>query len=122
MHSKAFQAAEAVRCAGDQGKFWEMHERLFGNQRALEPWSGHAAAVGLDVAAFEGCMKSGKHAAEIRADQKEAKKAGLSGTPSFVLALTDPDDPKKVKGLVAIVGAQPYAKFKAEIEKALAGR
>jgi len=121
MHAKAFDAAEAVRCAGDQGKFWEMHERLFGNQQALEPWSGHAEALGLKVPAFEECMKSDKHAEAIRADMKEAQKAGFSGTPSFLLAITDPKDPKKVKGLIPIVGAQPFTRFKAEIEKALAG-
>ncbi|MGO8056062.1 DsbA family protein, partial [Rhizobium leguminosarum] len=52
MHSKAFDAAEAVRCAGDQGKFWEMHKRLFESQQALEPWNGHAEALGLKVPDF----------------------------------------------------------------------
>ena len=121
MHPKAFDAAEAVRCAGDQGKFWEMHDRLFANQQALEPLSGHAEALGLKAPEFEECRKSDKHAEAIRADMKEAQKAGFSGTPSFMLALTDPKDPKKVKGLIPIVGAQPFAKFKEEIEKALAG-
>src|SRR5512137_922252 len=52
---------------------------------------------------------------------KEAQRAGFSGTPSFMLAVTGPKDPKKVKGLVPLVGAQPYEKFKTEIEKALVG-
>ena len=119
MHSKAFDAAEAVRCAGDQGKFWEMNERLFANQQALEPWNGHAEALGLKVADFEACMKADKHVDAIKADVKEAQKAGFSGTPSFMLALTDPKDPKKVKGIVAMVGAKPYDSFKADIDKAL---
>ena len=121
MHAKAFDAAKATRCAGDQGKFWEMHDRLFSNQKALEPWSGHAEAIGLKVSQFDECMKSDKHDEAIRADMKEGQKAGFSGTPSFVLTVTDAKDPKKVKGLTAIVGAQPYEKFKSEIEKALAG-
>ena len=120
MHPKAFDAAEAVRCAGDQGKFWEMNERLFENQKALEPFVGHAEAIGVKGPEFEACMNSDKHAEAIRADMKEAAKAGFSGTPSFVLAATDPKDPKKVKGLVALVGAKPYEAFKADIEKALA--
>ena len=112
MHVKAFDAAEATRCAGDQGKFWEMHDRLFSNQQALKPWTGHAEAIGLKVSLFDEA---------IRADMKDGQKAGFSDTPSFMLTVTDPKDPKKVKGLTAIVGAQPYEKFKSEIEKALAG-
>jgi protein-disulfide isomerase len=122
MHPKAFDAAKAVRCAGDQGKFWEMHERLFANQQALEPWTGHAEAVGLKVSDFEACMKSDKHDAAIRADQKEAQKGGFTGTPSFLLAVTDPKDSKKVKGVSAMVGARPFDQFKAEIEKALTAK
>jgi protein-disulfide isomerase len=120
MHNKAFDAAEAVRCAGDQGKFWEMHNRLFDNQKALEPWNGHAEALGLKVADFETCMKTDKHADAIKADAKEAQKGGFTGTPSFMIALTDPKDPKKVKGLVAMVGAKPYDSFKVDLDKALA--
>jgi protein-disulfide isomerase len=122
MHAHAFAGAQAVHCAADQGKFWEMHDRIFANQQALEPWNAHAEAIGLNVADFEACMKSTKNDAAIRADQQEGNKAGFSGTPSFLLALTDPSDPKKVKGLVPLVGAQPYERFKAEIDKALAGQ
>ena len=63
IHKFAFKAAEATRCAGDQGKFWEMHGRLFEQQKALEPWKAHAEALKLDVAKFEECMSSGRHAA-----------------------------------------------------------
>ena len=119
IHKLAFKAAEATYCAKDQGKYWEMHTRLFQNQRALEPWSGHAEAVGLDVAAFNSCMESNKHAEAIRADMREASKVGITGTPGFVLAKTDPKDPTKVKGLTFIRGAQPFAKFKTEIDKQL---
>ena len=121
MHNKAFDAAEAVRCAGDQGTFWEMHDRLFQNIQALEPWNGHAEALGLKVADFEACMKSDKHAEAIRADVKEAQKGGITATPTFMIALTDPKDPKKVKGVVAMVGAKPYEGFKADLDKVLEG-
>jgi protein-disulfide isomerase len=119
IHKFAFKAAEATHCAEDQGKFWEMKEHLFENQRALEPWSAHAEALGLDVAAFDACMSNDTHAEVIRADMKQAQKVGITGTPGFVLAKTDPNDPKKVKGLEYIRGAKPFASFKTEIEKAL---
>jgi len=97
-----------------------MHDRLFENQRSLEPWSAHAEALGLDVPAFDACLESEKHAESTRRDMAEAAKAGATGTPSFVLGATDPDDPTKVRGLVFIRGAQPFATFKAQIDQALA--
>jgi len=118
IHKKAFKAAEATHCAEDQGKYWEMHDRLFANMKQLEPWSPHAEALELDVAAFDACMAAGKHADAIRADMKEAQKVGVTGTPGFVLGLTDPDDPKKVKGISFIRGAQAFAAFKAQIDQA----
>ena len=120
IHKQAFKAAEAARCAGDQGKYWEMHSRLFANQKALEPWSAHATAVGLDLPKFEACMADGAHAAAIRADMALAQKLGVAGTPGFLLALTDPKDPQKVTGLSVIRGARPFADFKAEIDRELA--
>ena len=54
IHKLAFKAAQAAHCAGEQGKYWEMHDRLFENQKALEPWAPHAEAVGLDVAEVRG--------------------------------------------------------------------
>jgi protein-disulfide isomerase len=121
MHKLAFKAAEATHCAEEQGKYWEMHDRLFANQRALEPWSGHAEALGLDVAKFDECMQSDRMAAAVRRDMAQASKAGATGTPSFVLGTTDPADPTKVKGLAFIRGAVPFATFKTEIDKALGG-
>lgn len=120
MHKLAFKAAEATHCAEQQGQFWEMHARLFEKQRTLAPWSGHAEALGLDVAAFEKCMTSDRFAAAVRRDMAEARKAGATGTPSFVLARTDPNDPTKVEGLAFIRGAQPFATFKTRIDQALA--
>ena len=96
-----------------------MHDRLFQNQRSLEPWSGHAEALGMDVAAFDACMSSDRHADGVRKDMAEARKAGASGTPSFVLGKTDPSDPSKVTGIKFIRGARPFADFKSEIDAAL---
>lgn len=120
IHRSAFKAAEAAHCAGDQGKYWEMHDRLFTHQRQLEPWLPHAKAIGLDVAAFETCLNSEKYAASVRQDMQEGRKGGATGTPSFILASTDPNDPSKVKGLAFIRGAQPFTQFKTAIDQALA--
>jgi protein-disulfide isomerase len=118
IHKNAFKAAEAVRCAGEQGKYWEMHDRLYANQQALEPWKPHAEAIGLDAAKFEECLNSGREAANVRSDMAQAEKAGLTGTPSFFLAYTDPKG-TKIKTVSRLTGAQPYAAFKAAIDKLL---
>jgi len=119
IHKFAFKGAEAARCAGEQGKFWEMHDRLFANQTSLEPAKPHAEAVGLDVAKFEGCLSAGKYAEAIRKDMAEAQKAGINGTPAFFLAYTDPTS-SKVKTVARLSGAQPFAAFKAQIDQLLA--
>ena len=62
----------AVDCAGEQDQYAEMQDRLFANQRQLEPWSAHAEAVGIDTAQFEECLESGRHDAGVRTDMKEA--------------------------------------------------
>jgi protein-disulfide isomerase len=120
IHRSAFKAAEAAHCAGEQGKYWEMHDRLFANQRQLEPLIPHAQAIDLDVTAFETCLKSEKYAENIRQDMAEGRKGGTTGTPSFILATTDPQDPSKVKGIAFIRGAQPFNRFKTAIDQALA--
>lgn len=119
IHNVAFKAAEAAHCAGEQGKYWEMHDRLFENQNKLQPLTPHAEALGLDLPKFEECLNSGRQAAAIRQDMAEAQKAGVTGTPTFFLAYTDPNS-SKVKTVRRLTGAQPYAAFKMEIDKLLA--
>src|SRR5688572_6298628 len=121
IHKQAFKAAEATHCAEDQGKFWEMHDRLFSSQKALEPWSAHAEAIGIEVAKFDECMTSGKHGDAVRRDMAVAQQAGANGTPAFVLAHTDPKEPGKVKGITFLRGAQAFNAFKAAIDGALGG-
>ena len=123
IHRNAFKAAEAARCAGEQGKFWEMHGRLFANQQALAPNNlpQHAQAIGLDVPKFQQCLDGGKYAAEIRKDLAEGEKAGVSGTPGFFLGMTNPND-SKVKALRVLKGAQPYASFKEAIDSLLSSQ
>jgi protein-disulfide isomerase len=121
IHKFAFKAAEAAHCAGEQGKYWEMHDRLFANQQTLDDWNAHAEAVGLDVARFEGCLNSDKTVAEIRRDMTQAQIAGVTGTPGFFLALTDPTT-TKVRTLRSLKGAQPFPAFKAQIDALLAAQ
>ncbi len=122
IHKTAFKAAEAARCAGDQGKFWEMHDRLFANQQTLAPTNlpQHAQALELDVPKFQQCLDSGKYVAVIRKDLAEGQQAGVTGTPGFFLGLTNPND-SKVKTLRVLKGAQPYPAFQAAIDDLLSG-
>lgn len=118
IHPLAAKAAEAARCAGDQGKYWEMHDRLFANQKELQPEKlpGHAQAIGLDAGKFKSCLDDNRHAAAVQQDLEAGEQLGAQGTPAFVLGLSDGN---QVKDGVIIHGAQPIAVFKAEIDKLL---
>ncbi len=108
-HKEAFPAAEASMCANDQGKFWEMHDKLFANMRALQPadLERYAGEVGLNVADWKKCMDSNKHKARIEADQELAGKVTARGTPnSFV-------NGRK------LTGAKPFEEFKELIDEEL---
>src|SRR5207237_1296038 len=115
MHPHAFKAAEASHCAAEQGKYWEMHDRLFASQRALSPSDlpQHAQEVGLDVARFRTCLDAGTYAATVRAGLSEGAKAGVSGTPTFVLDVAEADG--QIKAIQVIRGAQPIGGFKSAI-------
>lgn len=121
LHPRAEAAAVAVLCAGDQGQYWGMHDALFANQKANkdEDFKTMANTLGLDSEAFDTCMASGKFDAQIKADIAQGQKLGISGTPSFVVGLTDPKDPDKVHLTKFIRGAQPYATFAANIDELL---
>jgi protein-disulfide isomerase len=117
LHPNAFRAAEAARCAQDQGKFWEMHDRLFGNQKALDQkgLEASAKALGLDTKQFQQCLTTGKYKAEIETAVAEGKKLGVTGTPTFFLGPTG-TDPNKFRATKKIGGAFPYTAFKKAID------
>jgi protein-disulfide isomerase len=119
IHPQALKASEAALCAGEQKKYWDMHDRLFADQKALgvNDLPKHAAAVGLDVPKFQQCLESGKQAATVRKDQASGQKAGVTGTPSFFLGIEQPNG--SVKVLKSLRGAQPYAAFKEAIDSLL---
>jgi protein-disulfide isomerase len=110
LHKNAGVAAEAAQCANDQGKFWEMHDRLFANQAKLTApeLKEHAVAIGLQAEPFNQCLDSGKYTAEWKKDSEEATRLGLSGTPAFF-----------INGRL-LSGAQPYESFVQVIEEELA--
>jgi protein-disulfide isomerase len=110
IHKDAAKAAEAGQCAQDQGKFWEMHDKLFENQAKLqvEALKQSAAEIGLDAASFNECLDSGKHAAEWRKDMEEGERYGVTGTPAFF-----------INGRL-LAGAQPLEAFTAVIDEELA--
>jgi protein-disulfide isomerase len=120
IHPNAFKAAEAANCSGEQAKYWEMHDRLFANQNALaaKELGEHAKAVGLDLTKFQQCVDSGKYTGKVRKDFSDAQRAGVTGTPTFFLGLTDPKV-SEVKAVRRIVGAQSYAAFKEAIDSLL---
>ena len=103
-------AANASMCANEQGKFWEMHDVIFENQRSLSVSSlkQFAGQIGLDTEEFNSCLDSGKHSGEVQDDFKEGVSYGVSGTPGFF-----------ING-IPLVGAQPFSAFKEIIDSELA--
>ncbi|MFN7135634.1 MAG: DsbA family protein, partial [Myxococcales bacterium] len=111
-HDKAQLAGEASLAAHEQGKFWEMHDKLFQNQQALDraALEGYAQELGLNMQKFKAALDSGKYTQQVKNEMASGQAAGISGTPSFV-----------INGQL-LVGAQPFDEFKrvidAELEKA----
>jgi protein-disulfide isomerase len=108
-HAQAEKAGEAAACAGEQGRFWEMHDLLWANAAKLKvpDLKAHAASLGLDTAKFDQCLDSGKDAALVHADQEAGQSYGVSGTPAFF-----------INGR-PLVGAQPFDAFAQVIDDEL---
>jgi protein-disulfide isomerase len=109
-HPDAPKAAEAAHCAGEQGKYWEMHDRIFLNQRSMGVPSlkQHAMSLGIDTGRFDQCLESGKYSDSVAADLKYGETLGVSSTPTIY-----------INGR-PILGAQPYEVFQAVIDEELA--
>ena len=111
IHAKAPAAHAASEAAHRQGKFWEMHDKIFANQRDLsesnyDKWAGE---LGLDVAKFTADRQAAEVKRRVSRDASEAAALGVTGTPAFF-----------INGKF-FSGAQPYEAFKAKIDEALAG-
>ena len=114
------KAAEASRCAAEQGKYWEMHAQLFANFTALETadLARHATTLNLDPLKFQECIDSGRYANDIRRDISEGQRAGVRGTPTFCIGVSEGED-TKIKVLKVIRGAKPYIEFKQAFDSLL---
>jgi protein-disulfide isomerase len=105
MHPDAFRAAEAAEAAHAQGKFWEMHDMLFENQRALTYLFllRYAAAIGLDVERFESDIASGTFGEKIQQDFLGGVKSGVNGTPTFFINGVRHDGPWDGNSLIEAI-------------------
>ena len=110
IHPQAFVAAQAGNCAREQGKFWELHDKMFGNQSALQPdaLKKYAADAGLDAAKFNQCLDSSKYEARVQEALAAGGRLGITSTPTVF-----------VNGRI-ISGAQPIEVFQSVIDDELA--
>jgi protein-disulfide isomerase/predicted transcriptional regulator len=109
MHPNAQKAAEAAHCAEDQGKYWDMHDKLFANSTKLSvtDLKAYARELGLDTGRFDKCLDSGEKAKIVEANKKAGEDVGVSGTPAFF-----------VNGRL-LSGAQPLEAFKSVVDEEL---
>jgi len=121
IHPNALPASVAAECANEQGKFKEMHDKLFDNQNqwnkqetvdALSLFKQYALEMKLDSKIFESCLDNGKYIDEIRKDLKDGQDYGVSGTPGFFIG-------NEKVGYIELKGAQPFESFKKVIDKQL---
>jgi protein-disulfide isomerase len=119
--TNALHKARAARCAGEQGKFWELHDRLFATQS--EP-SGQdmtllAKAVGLNTEKFNACLASGRYSENIRMSIAAAKRMGIYGTPAFLIG-TVSEDGNFMRVMKILVGGESFDPIKASLDELLA--
>jgi len=110
LHPQARAAAEASRCANEQGKFWEFHDHMFkmDSEPSQTNLRGIAKEIGMDVDAFEACNSSGKYKTSVRTSSQEGVRLGITGTPTFF-----------INGRI-LAGAQPVDAFARIIDEELA--
>jgi protein-disulfide isomerase len=114
-HPNAMRAAQAARCANEQGQFWTLRDVMGANPNKLDMDSllADAADLKMDVNAFRTCVESEKYKNAVQTDVMEAMKIGASGTPTFVIGKSTPDG---VDGEL-LVGAQPYPMFDQKLKE-----
>jgi len=114
-HGNALRAAQAGRCAGDQGQFWQMRDVMATNADKLEMDNlvKFAQDLKLDVAAFRACVESEKYKSAVQKDVAEAMRIGANGTPAFLIGKSTPNG---VDGEL-VVGAMPYAVFDQKLQE-----
>jgi protein-disulfide isomerase len=114
-HPNALRAAQSARCAGEQGKFWEIRETMSANPDKLDMGHimGFATELKLDTQKFQDCVNSDKYKERVQADVAEAMKVGANGTPAFIVGKSTGNG---VDGEL-VVGAMPFAMFDQKIKE-----
>ena len=120
-HPQARLAATAAEAAALQGKFWEMHDLLFENQRewnnqntndVISTFNQYASKMNLEEEKFDSCLRNGKYIEEIQKDLDDGRAYGISGTPGFFVG-------NDQIGFIELKGAQPFENFKKVIDSQL---
>lgn len=118
IHPNALPAALASECADDQGKFWEIHDMIFENQRiwqglapkdAASVFRDYAIEFDVNIEEFDSCINSGKYLNEIRGDLDDGRAYGVTGTPGFFIG-------NEEIGFTKLIGAQPFSSFQKVID------
>lgn len=121
-HAYSRYAALAAQCAGEQGKFWEMHDQIYYHQpdwsdlvggkdagNPVKAMRGYASGLGIDMDKYDACMQNGDYALQIRANEQEGERVGVTGTPTIIIGR------RMLPG-----GAPPYDMIKATVDSVLA--
>jgi protein-disulfide isomerase len=120
LHPLARQAAEAMECAGAQGRLFDLHDRLFAKPKQSDALSiaGHVRALGLDTTRFAGCMTASEGAGRVSEDVESAQVLGVTGTPTFFVGINLPE--RRVQLRQRLSGALPIDRWPAVLDKWLA--
>jgi protein-disulfide isomerase len=120
LHPDAIRAHEAAHCAGEQGKFWQLHVKLFSKPGSHTPEqiAARASEAGLSADRFTACVGAGQYTDSIRASAKEAARLGADGTPAFFVGIRDLAT-NQLRIVQAMTGAHPYETFAKVIDAVL---
>lgn len=120
-HTNSLFKARAARCAFEQGKFWQMHDALFGDQSASAgpQLVALAQSLGLDATSFEACLSSDRYTDAILRSAAGAKRMGLQGTPAFIIG-TVTEDGDFMRASKVMIGAENYQAFQSVLDELLA--
>lgn len=117
LHPDAILAHQATRCAAEQGKFWEMHSRMFSpaGTHSPEQLEAHAKAAGVSIEPYLECLASNRTLTDVKASVDTAVQLGANGTPAFFVGIRDLET-NHVRILQGLSGAQPFAEFEKVIQ------